>query len=371
MNDPLELCRSRAMQSVREMIAKIAGTDVTVLLRGESGVGKEVVARAIHNTSPRANKLLLKINCAAMPGELLESELFGHQKGAFTGAYRDKPGKFEVAHGGTLMLDEIGEMPLSLQAKLLHVLQDGESARVGGDRVIHTDVRVIAATNRDLEAGIRAGQFREDLYYRLNVIEVRVPPLRERREEIPALVGHLMTRFKKEYGSTPDLPATTLRAFTEYSWPGNVRELENTLKRIAVLGNAEHVPQEIVASLVGGTTTTVPAPGAPASVWPSRRCSSASTGTGPRPRACCRSATRRSSTRSWTAASRTPPARRKRSSPPRRSCLLMWGAISGPTIIGVADRIRPATSSLGSLSDGTSRVMAFKKRGHIEIADSR
>ena len=260
MNDPLELCSSRAMQAVRELIAKIAGTDVTVLLRGESGVGKEVVARAIHNTSPRANKLLLKINCAAMPGELLESELFGHQKGAFTGAHRDKPGKFEVAHGGTLMLDEIGEMPLSLQAKLLHVLQDGESARVGGDRVIRTDVRVIAATNRDLEAAIRAGQFREDLYYRLNVIEVRVPPLRERREEIPALVGHLMTRFKKEYGSTLNLPATTLRAFIDYSWPGNVRELENTLKRIVVLGNAEHIPQEIAASLAGGTTT-MPAPG--------------------------------------------------------------------------------------------------------------
>jgi two-component system, NtrC family, response regulator AtoC len=260
MNDPLELCTSRAMQSVRELIAKIAGTDVTVLLRGESGVGKEVVARAIHNTSPRANNLLLKINCAAMPGELLESELFGHQKGAFTGAHRDKPGKFEVAHGGTLMLDEIGEIPLSLQAKLLHVLQDGESARVGGDRVIHTDVRVIAATNRDLEAGIRAGQFREDLYYRLNVIEVRVPPLRERREEIPALVRHLMTRFKKEYGSTLDLPATTLRALTDYSWPGNVRELENTLKRIVVLGNAQHIPQEIATSLAGGTTT-MPAAG--------------------------------------------------------------------------------------------------------------
>ena len=260
MNDPLELCTSRAMQSVRELIAKIAGTDVTVLLRGESGVGKEVVARAIHKTSPRTNNLLLKINCAAMPGELLESELFGHQKGAFTGAYRDKPGKFEVAHGGTLMLDEIGEMPLSLQAKLLHVLQDGESARVGGDRVIRTDVRVIAATNRDLEAGIRAGQFREDLYYRLNVIEVRVPPLRERREEIPVLVRHLMTRFKKEYGSTLDLPATTLRAFTDYSWPGTVRELENTLKRIVVLGNAEHIPHEIATSLAGGTTTA-PAPG--------------------------------------------------------------------------------------------------------------
>src|SRR5712664_415911 len=244
MNDPLELCRSRAMQSVRELIAKIAGTDVTVLLRGESGVGKEVVARAIHNTSPRASKLLLKINCAAMPGELLESELFGHQKGAFTGAHRDKPGKFEVAHGGTLMLDEIGEMPLSLQAKLLHVLQDGESARVGGDRVIRTDVRVIAATNRDLEAAIRAGQFREDLYYRLNVIEVRVPPLRERRAEIPALVSHFMKRFQKEYGSTVDIPAATLRAFMNYAWPGNVRELENVLKRIVVLGDAR-VPQEI------------------------------------------------------------------------------------------------------------------------------
>src|SRR5467141_4867675 len=168
MNDPLELCRSRAMQSVRELIAKIAGTDVTVLLRGESGVGKEVVARAIHNTSPRANKLLLKINCAAMPGELLESELFGHQKGAFTGAHRDKPGKFEVAHGGTLMLDEIGEMPLSLQAKLLHVLQDAKFFSVGGTELITADVRLIAATNSNLGAMVASGQFREDLYYRLN-----------------------------------------------------------------------------------------------------------------------------------------------------------------------------------------------------------
>ena len=260
MNDPLELCTSREMQSVRELIAKVAEANVSVLLRGESGVGKELVARAIHHASPRADKVLLKINCAAMPGELLESELFGHQKGAFTGAYRDKPGKFEVAHGGTLMLDEIGEMPLRLQAKLLHVLQDGESARVGGDRIIHTDVRVIAATNRDLEAGIRAGQFREDLYYRLNVIEVRVPPLRERREEIPALVGHFMKRFQKEYGSTVDIPTATLRAFMDYAWPGNVRELENVLKRIVVLGDAR-VPHEIVASLANGTTTSLPPTG--------------------------------------------------------------------------------------------------------------
>src|SRR3989442_2886749 len=261
MNDPLELCSSRAMQAVRELIAKIAGTDVTVLLRGESGVGKEVVARAIHNTSPRANKLLLKINCAAMPGELLESELFGHQKGAFTGAHRDKPGKFEVAHGGTLMLDEIGEMPLSLQAKLLHVLQDGESARVGGDRVIRTDVRVIAATNRDLEAAIRAGQFREDLYYRINVIEIRIPPLRERREEIPALIRHFLERSKEENGHSIDIPAATLRAFMDYSWPGNVRELENLLKRIAVLDNGHQVPPEIVASLASGSVLSGPLTG--------------------------------------------------------------------------------------------------------------
>src|SRR2546428_202805 len=260
MNDPVELWTSREMQSVRELIAKVAEANVSVLLRGESGVGKELVARAIHHASPRADKVLLKINCAAMPGELLESELFGHQKGAFTGAYRDKPGKFEVAHGGTLMLDEIGEMPLRLQAKPLHVLQDGESGRVGGDRITHTDVRVIAATNRDLEAGIRAGQFREDLYYRLNVIEVRVPPLRERREEIPALVGHFMKRFQKEYGSTVDIPTATLRAFMDYAWPGNVRELENVLKRIVVLGDAR-VPHEIVASLANGTTTSVPPTG--------------------------------------------------------------------------------------------------------------
>jgi two-component system response regulator AtoC len=258
MNDPLEFCTSRQMQSVRELITKVAGTNVTVLMRGESGVGKEVVARAIHHASPRAGKALLKINCAAMPGELLESELFGHQRGAFTGAERDKPGKFEVAHGGTLLLDEIGEMPLRLQAKLLHVLQDGEFSRVGGQRIIASDVRVIAATNRDLEAGIRAGQFREDLYYRLNVVEICLPPLRERREEIPALVGHFMKRFKKEYGSAMDLPAETLRAFMGYAWPGNVRELENVLKRIVVLGDAHHVPQEIVASLAGGSTTFLP-----------------------------------------------------------------------------------------------------------------
>src|SRR5438045_6902929 len=180
------------MRAVREMIAKVGVTNATVLLTGESGVGKEVVARAIHALSSRAMNQFLKVNCAALPEELLESELFGHQRGAFTGAYRDKPGKFEQAAKGTLMLDEIGEVPFRLQAKLLHILQDGEFARVGGERVLHTDVRVLAATNRDLEKEIRAHRFREDLYYRLNVVEIRVPPLRERRDEIPALVNHFL-----------------------------------------------------------------------------------------------------------------------------------------------------------------------------------
>ena len=192
MTDELGLCSSAKMQPIRELIAKVAATDATVLLRGESGVGKEVVARAIHKASPRADRRFLKVNCVALPGELLESELFGHEKGAFTGAYRQKPGKFEAADQGTLLLDEIGEMPLRLQAKLLHVLQDGEFSRVGGEKIIGTDVRLIASTNRDLETAMRAHQFREDLYYRLNVIEIRIPPLRERREEVPVLVDHFL-----------------------------------------------------------------------------------------------------------------------------------------------------------------------------------
>src|SRR5207249_8095926 len=179
MSEGLDLCSSAKMQPIRDLIAKVAVTNTTLLLRGESGVGKEVVARAIHRASPRATGQFLKVNCAALPGELLESELFGHARGAFTGADRDKPGKFEQARRGTILLDEIGEVPLRLQAKLLHVLQDGECMRVGGERALEHDVRVLAATNHDLEADIRAGRFREDLYYRLNVIAIHVPPLRE------------------------------------------------------------------------------------------------------------------------------------------------------------------------------------------------
>jgi two-component system, NtrC family, response regulator AtoC len=249
MSEGLTLCTGSKMLAIRELIAKVAGTNTTVLLRGESGVGKEVVARAIHKASPRANKQFLKVNCAALPGELLESELFGHEKGAFTGAYRQKPGKFEAAHQGTLLLDEIGEMPLRLQAKLLHVLQDGEFSRVGGERVIDTDVRLIAATNRDLEGAMRAGQFREDLYYRLNVIEVRIPPLRERREEIPVLAEQFRRAFNAQYGRSVDFAPETIGAFMEYHWPGNIRELENAVKRIIVLGNPRAVEQEILANM--------------------------------------------------------------------------------------------------------------------------
>ena len=257
MTDGLNLCTSSKMQPIRDLISKVAGTNTTVLVRGESGVGKEVVARALHKASPRAQKQFLKVNCAALPGELLESELFGHEKGAFTGAYRQKPGKFEAADGGTLLLDEIGEVPLRLQAKLLHVLQDGEFSRVGGEKIIDTDVRLIASTNRDLEAAMRAHQFREDLYYRLNVIEIRIPPLRERREEIPLLVEEFRRRFNAQYGRVVEIPPDTVRVFVDYHWPGNIRELENAVKRIVVLGSARPVHQEIMGNLSRGVKPPV------------------------------------------------------------------------------------------------------------------
>ena len=258
MSEGLRLCTSGRMQPIRELVAKVAGTNTTVLLRGESGVGKEVVARAIHLASPRAAKQFLKVNCAAIPGELLESELFGHEKGAFTGAYRQKPGKFEAAHLGTLLLDEIGELPLRLQAKLLHVLQDGEFSRVGGERTIGTDVRLIASTHRDLEAAMRAQQFREDLYYRLNVIEMRIPPLRERREEIPVLAEHFLKKFNAQYSRAIEIPSETLRTFADYHWPGNIRELENAVKRVVVLGGARPVHQEILGQLTRPTSVLAP-----------------------------------------------------------------------------------------------------------------
>jgi len=254
----LQMCSSAGMQRVRDVITRVAPTTATVLLTGESGVGKEVVARAIHQASPRAGEQFLKVNCAALPGELLESELFGHERGAFTGAYRDKPGKFEVAQRGTLMLDEIGEVPLRLQAKLLHVLQDGEFARVGGQRVMHTGARILAATNRDLTAEIRAGRFREDLYYRLNVIEVHIPALRERREEIPALIEYFLARSNAAYGRAVPIAPAMRRLFAEYAWPGNIRQLENVIKRVVVLSDAGAVYNELTSR--GSSEAPVPAP---------------------------------------------------------------------------------------------------------------
>lgn len=237
---------SSAMERVWALVERIADTDVPVLLIGESGVGKDVVARRIHATSHRANRAFVKINCAALPAELLESELFGHEKGAFTGAHAEKPGKFELAHQGTIFLDEIGEMDPRLQAKLLQVLQDEEFYRVGGKRSVRVDARVVVATNRNLEAAIRAGSFREDLFYRLNVVTIRVPPLRERKEEIGPLVRHFVEKYRARYrGGLEEIPPEVMERFHAYDWPGNVRELENLVRRLVVLKDPSMVLGEL------------------------------------------------------------------------------------------------------------------------------
>ncbi len=236
-----------AMQPVLAMVERVADSDVGVLLRGESGVGKEVIARELHRRSPRRTKPFVKVNCAALPADLLESELFGHERGAFTGAGTTRIGKFEFAQGGTIMLDEIGEMPAALQAKLLHVLQDRELTRLGSNRLIEVDVRVLAATNRDLEAMMRAQTFREDLYYRLQVIELRIPPLRERREEIQSLVEFFLAKYTAVYRRPAVRPSRgLLEALVGYAWPGNIRELENMMKRYVVLQEESLLLGEIV-----------------------------------------------------------------------------------------------------------------------------
>jgi len=237
---------SDKMQRIKEIADQIANTDVTVLIQGESGVGKEVVARSIHLNSFRKERPFVKVNCAALPPDLLESELFGYEKGAFTGAYRQKQGRFELANGGTIFLDEISEMSLSLQGKLLQVLQDREFSRLGGKKDIRVDVRVLAATNKNIEEGIKNGRFREDLYYRLNVVNVMIPPLRERREEIPIFVEYFLDKFSKKYErKVPTLSDKTMKAFSEHHWVGNVRELENVIQRLIVLGNEEAVVEEL------------------------------------------------------------------------------------------------------------------------------
>jgi two-component system response regulator AtoC len=228
--------KSEAMQGIVRMIDRVADSDVTVLIRGESGVGKELVAHAIHDRSPRRPKPFVKVNCAALPDELLESELFGHEKGAFTGAAATRVGKFEYADGGTLMLDEIGEMKAGLQGKLLHVLQDNEFTKLGSNKRVTVDVRIVAATNRDLEAMLRRSEFREDLYYRLNVIDIFVPPLRERPDEILRLADFFIEKYSQKYNHSQPPMSDALRAALQgYSWPGNIRELENVMKRFAIL----------------------------------------------------------------------------------------------------------------------------------------
>src|SRR5688572_27387071 len=224
------------MLRIIDISRHVAGTDVPVLILGESGVGKEVIASFIHEQSNRSEGPFVKVNCAALPHELLESELFGYERGAFTGAIRDKIGKFEQADKGTLLLDEIGEMSPHLQAKLLHVLQDNEFSRLGGKKPVKVNVRILAATNKKLKEAVLKGEFRNDLYFRLNVIRIEIPPLRERREDIPLLCTHFLEKYRERYQSSVQLlPKELLEAFLRYDWPGNVRQLENVVKRYLIL----------------------------------------------------------------------------------------------------------------------------------------
>jgi len=231
---------SPRMRDVYRVVSKVAPTDCTVLIRGESGTGKELVARAIHRNSPRATQPFMAINCVTLTETLLESDLFGHEKGAFTGAIGQKRGKFELADHGTVFLDEVGEMPLTCQAKVLRVLQEREIERVGGSRQIHCDVRLIAATNRDLEAAIQRGTFRKDLYYRLNVVSLTMPPLRDRREDIPPLANYFVAKHGKQVRrEVTGISREALACLQAHDWPGNVRDLENAIERAVVLGSTD------------------------------------------------------------------------------------------------------------------------------------
>ncbi len=243
---------SPAIRAVTEKIALVAGTPARVLVTGENGTGKELVAQAIHANSPRAKEPFVEVNCAAIPGELIESELFGHIKGSFTGAVQDRAGKFEQADGGTIFLDEVGDMSLAAQAKVLRVLQDGVVTRVGGAKPVQVDVRVLAATNKDVEAEIAAGRFREDLYYRLNVVPIHVPPLRDRREDIPLLIGHFIGQLTGTAGLAPRaVGEDAVARLAQLDWPGNVRELRNTIERLLILSSGPRIAANDVERLVG------------------------------------------------------------------------------------------------------------------------
>jgi two-component system response regulator AtoC len=229
---------SAAMKKVFSLVERISASDSTVLILGESGTGKELVATALHYQGDRKGKPLIKVNCAALPEGLIESELFGHEKGAFTGAVRRKPGRFELANGGTIFLDEIGDVPLSTQSKILRVIQERQFERIGGTATLTVDVRILAATNRSLEEDVRAGRFREDLYYRLNVIPLLLPPLRERREDIPGLIEFFMDKYRRKLSKNVRLSGETVEALLAYDFPGNVRELENAIERCVTLSGS-------------------------------------------------------------------------------------------------------------------------------------
>jgi DNA-binding NtrC family response regulator len=245
---------STGVAHVRELIAQAGPSEATVLILGESGTGKELVAEGLHRSSTRAERPLIKVNCAALPDDLLESELFGYEKGAFTGAVKDKPGRFQLANGGTLFLDEIGEMPGALQAKLLRALQEKIVEPLGSVRPVETDVRIIAATNRNLKAEVEAGRFREDLYYRLAVLEIRIPPLRDRREDLPLLVSFLLKKLgAKNHKAIRTVTPAFLDTLSHYDWPGNVRELENVLERALILSRSDALSPELLPPQFHGT----------------------------------------------------------------------------------------------------------------------
>ena len=248
---------SPALESVLEQVERVASTDSTVLIEGETGTGKELIARAIHNISSRCGRSFVKLNCAAIPMDLLESELFGHEKGAFTGAIAQKIGRFELADKGTLFLDEVGDIPAALQPKLLRVLQEQEFERLGSNRTHQVDVRLVAATNRDLTKMAKRGEFRTDLYYRLNVFPVTLPPLRDRREDIPVLVAHFVDLYSRRMGKQiHQIPTETLSALSSYQWPGNIRELQNMIERAVILSDRGVLPNPLPKSKVQDTIVT-------------------------------------------------------------------------------------------------------------------
>jgi formate hydrogenlyase transcriptional activator len=251
--------KSPALEAVLEQVEKVAPTYSTVLIQGETGTGKELIARAIHNISSRCGRPFTKLNCAAIPFDLLESELFGHEKGAFTGAIAQKVGRFEIADKGTLFLDEVGDIPLALQPKLLRELQEQEFERLGSTRTLQVDVRLVAATNRDLADMVRRTVFRSDLYYRLNVFPVLLPPLRARQEDIPALVAHFVEIFGRRMGKQIEhIPPETMCALTSYQWPGNIRELQNLIERAVILSNDGVLPNPLPAVETQGVTPSPP-----------------------------------------------------------------------------------------------------------------